>query len=182
MRRPTILFTVLVLGLTGCSRDLPLAPADAGPASADPPQFMIVNPPLVMLHADDPDDVMIEVTTEVTRGLTQPKPTDVFLLRITLSFKASGGDDLGSIGPQEQSVSLFKDEGLRGAGTVSIVICINIPAAEFAALKAADEGDGASNPTGSATVELVLVDADGKEHVLDTESVSGVALDANKDG
>lgn len=182
MYRPTILLTVLVLGLAACSHDLPLAPADASDASADPPRFLIGNSPLMTLHAGDPDDVMIEVTTEVTRGLTEPKPSDLFLLRLSVSFEASGGGDLGSVGPKDVSFSLVKDEGLRGVGTVSIGACIQIPAEVFSDLQAADQGDGSANPTGSATVELVLVDGDGKEHILDTKSVSGVALDANKDG
>lgn len=170
---PAVLCLGALLALSGC--DSPTAPDEATLEPAGP-AFLIGDAPLSILV--DISMPAIEVTTEVTRGLTLPKPNDVFLLRTSLSFTPGS---VGHVDPKDDPVAQQKDDGLRGSGTVSIVVCINIPDDVWIKLVAADAQDGAGNPSVTATVELILVDEAGKEHVLDTKTGTG-DVDANGDG
>lgn len=174
MQRSVLLIPALALGLAACDSAPALGPLDG-------PQLLIGQSPLIRFDPADPAGAVIEVTTEVTRGLTEPAAADRFLLRVSASFRTSGDGDIAGIAPKDVGVSQPKDEGLRGKGTVSIVICINVPAPVLAALEAADAADGAGNPSAAVTVQLVLVDGRGQEHVLDTRAATGV-VDANGDG
>ncbi len=59
-----------------------------------------------------------------------------------------------------------EDDGVRQGGTVAIGACIDIPAPLWAALVAAVGAGGTVEA--KATVELVMTDGAGVEHVLDT--------------
>ena len=158
----------------GC--DSPITPSE-DQFEPPAPAFLLGGSPLIIL-INDPTELSIEVRVEVTRGLTLPKPNDVFLLRMSLSFSPGS---VGQVDPKDFAVSQAKDEGLRGSGTVSIGACIEIPADVWTKLQAADAADGAGNPTATVTVQLVLVDGTGTEHVLDTKTDTG-SIDPNGDG
>ncbi len=161
--RSTLPLFALLAGLVAAGCDGPTAPTeDAFEPPA--PAFLLGGSPLIIL-INDPALPIIDVTAEVTRGLTIPKPNDVFKLRTSLSFAPCEACGVTS---QVFGVSQQKDEGLRGSGTVAIIMCINIPIDVWTKLQAADTQSG--NPTATATVELVLVDGNGKEHILDTKT------------
>jgi len=141
------------------------------------PAFLIGGSPLI-IDIIDPATHEIGVTVEVTRGLTIPKPNSVFKLRTSLSFTPGS---VGSVDPKDNPVTRAKDEGIRGSGTVSLEVCVQIPDEVWAKLVAADQQDGTGNPTATATVQLILTDGAGKEHILDTKTDTS-SIDTNGDG
>ena len=158
MYRPlrAVVPALLLFTVAACT-DAPLGITDDS-LSAPPPAFLIGGSPLITLDKTKP---AVEVTVEVTRGLTQVRIEDKFKVRTTVEF--SNGTVLGTVGPQDLSLVGVKDDGVRGGGTVSIAGCIHIPAPLWALLQAQGMVEA------KATVELVMTDGAGNEHVLDTE-------------
>ena len=153
--KTSLLAIALALPFIGCSAEGPTSPANLPVEKA----LLIGQSPLIVLDATKP---AVEVTAEVTRGLTNVKIEDKFKVRTTVAFTG-----LGIVGPLETSLVGVKDDGVRHGGEVSIIICIEIPDPLWDAIQSAGAFEA------KATVELIMTDGAGKEHVLDTgESVS----------
>ena len=157
MYRPlrAVVPALLLFTVAACT-DAPLGITD-DTLSAPPPEFLIGNSPLITLDKTKP---AVEVTVEVTRGLTQVRIEDKFKIRTTVEFT---GFDNSTLVPLDISLVGVKDDGVRQGGTVAVTGCIDIPAPLWDALVAAGLVEA------KATVELVMTDGAGKEHVLDTE-------------
>ena len=157
---PVLLCMGLLVG--GCgdgSTDDGVAPAA---------ESLIGQSPLILLL--DPSIPGVEVMAGVTRGLTQVRVEDKFKVRMAVEFKG-----LGTVGPLDADLAGVKDDGVRGGGEVAITVCIQIPAPLWDALVSAGTVEA------KATVELVMRDGAGKEHVLDSKEAT-TTVDAGDGG
>jgi hypothetical protein len=156
---------LILLAVAACT-DTPLGLTADDTLSAPAPEFLIGNSPLFIRIVPPGQGQLpgVEVTVEVTRGLTEVKIEDKFKVRMTVEF--SNGTVLGTVGPQDQSLVGVKDDGLRQGALVEIAGCIDIPAPLW------DDLVAAGTVEVKATVELVMTDGAGKEHILDTKSTA----------
>ena len=187
----------------GCS-DAPLGPATSAGSSDEPaviadgpsatgPLFLLGGSPLIIL---DPTTKELNVTVEVTRGLTQAGTDDRFFLRSSAEFSKPGGT-VAVVDPKDDGITAGKDGDVRGGGKVAIGACIEIPTEDgtcdgnvctkstWEKLVEADDSaklDGSGrNPDVTVTVQLILIDGAGNEHVLD-EASRTAAIDPKDSG
>ena len=157
---PVLLCMGLLVG--GCGD----ASTDDGVAPAA--EFLIGGSPLIIFL--NPIEPGVELTVGVTRGLTRVRTEDKFKVRTTVEFKG-----FGTVGPQDLSLAGVKDDGVRGGGEVALDVCVQIPAPLWDALVSAGTVEA------KATVELVMRDGAGKEHVLDSKEAT-TTVDAGDGG
>lgn len=175
----------------GCS-DAPLGPGTSAGSSDEPgviadgpsatgPLFLIGDSPLISLLLDpSTGQHTLRVEVEVTRGLVEVKLEDKFKIRTTVVLTADGNPfPDGTVGPQKDALVAVKDDGVRGGGTVALQPCVDIPSELWTKLVSADVESATVEAT--ATVELVMLDGAGKEHVLD-EVTQTAGIDPKGDG
>ena len=156
----------------GCT-DAPLGTSVDDSLNAPAPEFLIGQSPLIVLIQDPNEPPAVEVTAQVNKGIVNVKDEDKFKTRTTVTFTVNGTAE-GTVGPQDFALIGVKDDGVRGGGEVAIIMCMDIPIDLWTKLLAAD-AQGATIEA-RATVELVMKDGAGKEHILDEES-AGVIMD-----
>jgi hypothetical protein len=166
----------LVLLTLSCT-DAPLG-TDAG-LDAPAPEFLIGDSPVIVLDRTVPG---VEVTVEVTRGLTEVRIEDKFKVRGNVGLWWEALNEPIHLTPVEIDLVGVKDDGVRQGDKVAIIMDIDIPAPEWDALVNADESaTGGSNPQLHVLAELIMTDGKGTEHLLDEVDVT-VFVDPKGDG
>lgn len=145
--------------VAGACTDAPLPP------DPPPPRFLIGDSPLQIELKQEQKTVgdltltihYIEIKSDVSGGIAQVKNEDRFTIRATVDFTKLDGSQVGIVDPK-----------------------VDIPAAEWTKLVAANPQPAGNAIDANVTLELILTDGAGKEHLLD--SASGTATIDPKSG
>lgn len=159
--RTTIPALALLL-LAGCTDAALLGPTSDAELAAPAAEFLIGGSPLIIL---DPTTRTLNVQVEVTKGIVKAADNDKFFLRTTPSFQV---DDAAPVGLQPciDKPQPATEDKIKGGSTVPVLVSVPIDDDTWIKLVAA--ADQGATITAYVTVELLLIDGAGREHVLDT--------------
>jgi hypothetical protein len=161
---------LVLLTLAGCT-DAPLGITADDSLTAPAPEFLIGDSPLIILL--DPATKTLNVGVEMTKGIVNTADhNDRFWLRTTTSFKVDDEDPV-ALQPCVDKPEPAKQEQIKGGSTVPVNVAVVIDDDTWTKLMAA--ADLGATITANVTVELLLIDGAGAEHVLDrVEQTSAV--------
>jgi hypothetical protein len=168
MKLSTLSLALGAAALAMACTDPGLGPASESAAPA--PEFLIGGSPLIITLI--PTTRTLNVGVEVTKGIVQAADNDKFFLRATTTFTSPNGL-IADIGACIEKPTATKQDQIRGGSTVGFIMDIDIPDDPWSKLvNAANQG---VTITAHVTVELIMIDGSGGEHVLDrAEAASAV--------
>jgi hypothetical protein len=165
---PALLLFTLAVGCT----DAPLGLTADNTLSAPAPEFLLGGSPLILLL--DPATKTLNVGVEVTKGIVNTADhNDRFWLRTTTSFKVDDEDPV-ALQPCVDKPEPAKQEQIKGGSTVPVVVAVVIDDDTWTKLVAA--ADLGATITANVTVELLMIDGAGAEHILDTKESTATDL------